>query len=305
VEHADATRSPSHTAARLAAEFERLIAAPPRPGLHIVATPIGNLGDITIRALAVLTRAGIVYCEDTRHTRALLSHFGVRATLRPYHEHNAASERPRVLAELKAGKTIALVSDAGTPLVSDPGYKLVRDALAAGFHVECAPGPSAALAALACSGLPTDAFFFAGFLPPRTAARRARAAEIAAVPGTLVFFEAPSRAAETLADLCAVLGPRPAAVARELTKLHEETILGRLDELALRFKDQTLKGEIVILTAPPEAAAVSDGDIGARLSLALADMSLRDASKAVADALGVPRSRVYDLALALKHGDGT
>lgn len=281
------------------------MAAPLRPGLHIVSTPIGNLGDITIRALAVLARAGIVYCEDTRHTRTLLSHFAIQALLRPYHEHNAASERPRILAELEAGKAVALVSDAGTPLISDPGYKLVRDALAAGFRVECSPGPSAALAALTGSGLPTDAFFFAGFLPPRTAARRARIAELAAAPGTLVFFEAPSRVAETLADLSAALGPRPAAVARELTKLHEETVSGRLDELARLFADKTLKGEVVILAAPPEAKEVSDETIAARLSAALGEMSVRDASKTVADALGVPRSRAYDLALALKQKDGT
>lgn len=304
MEDAGAKQSSSPTGSRLAAEFERLIAAPPRPGLHIVSTPIGNLGDITVRALAALARAAVVYCEDTRHTRTLLSHFGVQATLRPYHEHNAAAERPRILAELEAGKTVALVSDAGTPLVSDPGYKLVRDVLAAGFAVECAPGPSAVLAALTGSGLPTDAFFFAGFLPPKAAARRARIAEIAAVPGTLVFFEAPSRVAETLADLAAVLGPRRAAVARELTKLHEETVSGRLDELALRFADKPIRGEIVILAAPPEAAEVADSLIAERLSAAFAELSLRDASKAVAEALGVPRSRVYDLALALKRGDG-
>lgn len=292
---------PQGTAQRIAAEFERTVARPLAPGLHLVATPIGNLADITIRALSVLARAHIVYCEDTRHTRTLLSHFGVMATLRPYHEHNAAAERPRVLAELAAGKAVALVSDAGTPLVSDPGYKLVREALDAGFRVESAPGASAVLAALTSSGLPTDTFLFAGFLPPKSAARRARAAEFAAVPATLVFFEAPSRLAESLSDLHAVLGSRPAAVARELTKLHEEVVFAPLDELAARFEGKTLKGEIVVLTGPPGPAEVSDDLIGARLSTALEDMSLRDAAKAVAEDLGVPRTRVYDLGLSLKR----
>lgn len=301
----DASSQTAGPALRVAAEFERLRAAPLEPGLYIVSTPIGNLGDITLRALSVLARADVIRCEDTRHTRALLTHFGISVPLRPYHEHNAAAERPRILADLAAGKAVALVSDAGTPLVSDPGYKLVRDALAAGVRVESVPGPSAALAALTCSGLPTDTFLFAGFLPPKTAARRARLAELANVPATLVLFEAPSRVADTMADLAAVLGPRQGAVARELTKIHEEVVAGRLDALASRLADREIKGEVVILVAPGEPGEIADDLIRSRLSAALREASLRDAAKKVADELGVARTRVYDLALALKREGGS
>ncbi len=288
---------------RLAAEFGHATALPLEPGLYIVATPIGNLGDITVRALSVLARASAIRCEDTRHTRALLTHFGISTPLRPYHEHNAAAERPSILADLAAGKAVALVSDAGTPLVSDPGYKLVRDALAAGHHVESVPGPSAVLAALTCSGLPTDTFLFVGFLPARSAARRARLAELADVRATVVFFEAPSRVSDSLTDLAAVLGPRPAAVARELTKLHEEVLSGRLDELAAGLSGKEWKGEIVILVGPPERRDIADSMITTRLAAVLGEMTLRDAAKAVSDELGVARTRVYDLGLALKRGD--
>ena len=203
----DAEADPSRILARTAEEMQRHLAAELPPGLYVVATPIGNLGDITLRAIAVLARADAVLCEDTRHSRTLLSHYGVGTPTRPYHEHNAAKERPRVLADLAAGQRIALISDAGTPLVSDPGWKLVREAIDAGHRVEALPGASATLTALAVGGMPTDAFLFAGFLPPKTAGRRTRIAELAAVPATLVFFEAPSRVGEALADLAAVLGP--------------------------------------------------------------------------------------------------
>ena len=196
----------SSVAAAAAVEMQRHLDRELPPGLYLVATPIGNLADITLRALSVLARADIILCEDTRHSRTLLSHFGIEATTRPYHDHNAARERPRVLADLAAGRRVALISDAGTPLVSDPGYKLVRASLEAGHRVESLPGPSAALAGLSVAGLPTDAFYFVGFLPPRSAARRARIAELKSVAATLVFFEAPSRVAETLADLAAGLG---------------------------------------------------------------------------------------------------
>jgi 16S rRNA (cytidine1402-2'-O)-methyltransferase len=293
----DAEADRSRILARTAEEMHRHLDAPLAPGLYVVSTPIGNLGDITLRALAVLARADVVLCEDTRHSRTLLSHFAIATLARPYHEHNAARERPRVLAELEAGQRIALISDAGTPLISDPGWKLVRSALDAGHRVEALPGASASLAALAIGGLPTDAFLFAGFLPPKSAGRRTRIAELSGVPGTLVFFEAPSRVAETLADLAAVLGARPAAIARELTKLHEEVRRGPLDRLAADLDGQTLKGEIVILVGPPQQGEVTDDDIAARLTTALQDMSLRDAAKAVAEAMGVPKSRVYDLGL--------
>lgn len=291
---------PGRILARAADELQRHLEAELAPGLYVVATPIGNLGDITLRAIAVLARADAVLCEDTRHSRTLLSHFGLGTPARPYHEHNAAKERPRVLADLAAGQRIALISDAGTPLVSDPGWKLVREAIDAGHRVEALPGASATLSALAVAGLPTDAFLFAGFPPPKAAGRRTRIAELAAVPATLVFFEAPSRVAETLADLAAVLGPRPAALARELTKLHEEVRRAPLDRLAAAVAGETLKGEAVILVGPPQQGEVSDDDIAARLAAALEQMSLRDAAKAVAGALGVPKSRVYDLGLRLR-----
>lgn len=278
-------------------EMQRHLEKDLAPGLYVVATPIGNLGDITLRALSVLARADVVLCEDTRHSRTLLAHFGISTPTRPYHEHNAARERPRVLKELEAGRRIALISDAGTPLVSDPGWKLVRAALDAGRRVEALPGPSAALAALTIGGLPTDAFFFAGFLPPKAAGRRARIAELRSIPATLVFFEAPSRVAETLTDLAAGLGARPAALARELTKLYEEVRRAPLDRLAEDVCGETIKGEAVILVGPPQKQEITDADIAARLKIALETMSLRDAAKAVAEALGVPKARVYDLGL--------
>jgi 16S rRNA (cytidine1402-2'-O)-methyltransferase len=290
----------SAIATRAADEIGRHLQAELAPGLYVVATPIGNLGDVTLRALAVLARVDAVLCEDTRHSRTLLSHYAIGTPTRPYHEHNAAKERPRVLAELADGKRIAIISDAGTPLISDPGWKLVRDAIDAGHRVEALPGASAALAALAVGGLPTDAFLFAGFLPSKSAARRARIAELMSVPATLVFFEAPSRVAEAIVDLAAMLGPRPAALARELTKLHEEVRRAPLDALAAELDAQAVKGEAVILVGPPLPANVSDEEIEGRLIPALGDMSLRDAAKLIADMLGVPKSRVYDLGIKLR-----
>ncbi len=218
----DSDRPPPALAERAAAELARLLGKPLAPGLYIVATPIGNLGDITLRALATLAAADVVYCEDTRHSRTLITHFGLEAKLRPYHEHNAEHERPRILERLAAGERVALISDAGTPLISDPGYKLARAAIAAGHSVVALPGPCAAIAALAVAGLPTDCFLFAGFLPARSGQRRTRLKELRDVPATLVFYEAPTRVAEALGDMLAVLGDRACAIARELTKLHEE-----------------------------------------------------------------------------------
>jgi 16S rRNA (cytidine1402-2'-O)-methyltransferase len=289
--------------ARVADLLRALLAEPLEPGLYLVATPIGNLADITLRALATLARADVLYCEDTRHSRTLLSHFAISRATRAYHEHNAEAERPRVLTELAAGKSVAVISDAGTQLVSDPGYKLVRAAVAAGHRVVSLPGASATLAALGPAGLPTDAFLFAGFLPPRQGARRTRLAELKAVPATLVFFEAPSRLADSLADVAAVLGAREAAVARELTKLHEEVRRGTPAELAQWATEASPRGEMVILVGPPAAEPVTDAAIAARLEELLAHMSLRDAAKTAADELGVPKSRAYDLGLALKRGD--
>jgi 16S rRNA (cytidine1402-2'-O)-methyltransferase len=288
-------------ARRAAEELGALLAQPLPAGLYLVATPIGNLGDITLRALASLARADVVYCEDTRHSGTLLAHFAIARPTRPYHEHNAQRERPRILAELAAGKAVALVSDAGTPLVSDPGYKLVREALAAGHRVVSLPGPSAPLAALTSTGLATDTFLFAGFLPARQGARRARLAELAAVPATLVLFEAPQRLSESLSDIAEVLGAREAAVARELTKLHEEVRRGTLADLALWAAEARPKGEMVVLVGPPVPPAVTDEAIAAKLTPMLPVMSLSDAAKAAADDLGVAKARVYDIGIALKR----
>ena len=292
--------SASTMASRLAFAFERLLDMPLAPGLYIVATPIGNLSDISVRALATLAQADVVYCEDTRHSRTLVAHYAIRATLRPYHEHNAEEQRPRVLHDLAQGRKVALISDAGTPLVSDPGFKLVREAAAAGHAVVAVPGASATLAALTVSGLPTDAFFFAGFLPAKEGARKSRIKDLAAVPGTLVLFEAPTRTAATLADLADVLGDRAGVVARELTKLHEDVRRAPLSELARTFEEDPPKGEIVILVAPPGETDVSDATIESQLAAAMETLSMRDAVRAVSDNLKIPKARVYDLALALK-----
>lgn len=271
------------------------------PGLHIVATPIGNLGDITLRALATLAGADLIACEDTRVTRKLLARYAIATPLTPYHDHNAETARPKLMQRLAEGAAVALVSDAGTPLISDPGYKLVRDARAAGYPVSALPGASAPLAALAVAGLPTDQFLFAGFLPPKAAARRARIAALAGLPATLVLFESGPRLAATLADLAAGLGRREAAVCRELTKLHEEIRRGELATLAQHYAAAgETRGEIVLVIAPPLAAEQpSAGDADALLRQALARSSLKDAVGEVADATGLPRRAVYQRALAL------
>jgi len=269
------------------------------PGLYIVATPIGNLRDITFRAVDTLAAADIIACEDTRVTAKLLTAHDVATAMTPYHEHNAAKVRPKLLARLKAGGAIALVSDAGTPLISDPGYKLVREAAQAGIAVIAIPGPSATLAALAVAGLPTDRFLFAGFLAPRGGARRAALQPLASVEVTLVFFESARRLAGSLADMAAILGPRPAAIARELTKRYEEIRRGRLDELAGHYRVAGVpRGEVVIVVGPPDAAHAAP-DLDALLRLALAEMSLRDAAASVSAATGQPRRKVYARALAL------
>jgi 16S rRNA (cytidine1402-2'-O)-methyltransferase len=278
----------------------------PARGLVVVATPIGNRHDITLRALALLQNVDLVACEDSRVTGKLLAMHGIRAPLLAYHEHNAERVRPQLLARLAKGERIALVSDAGMPLISDPGYKLVRAAIAAGLPVSVAPGPSAVLAALVLSGLPTDRFLFAGFLPPRQAARRSALAELAELKASLIFFEAPSRLAAALADMAAVLGDRDAAVARELTKLFEEVRRDRLTALAAHYDAAgPPKGELVVTVGPPADAPPADADIDAQLRAALAQHSLRDAVAAVAAASGVPRREVYRRALALGGGEGS
>jgi 16S rRNA (cytidine1402-2'-O)-methyltransferase len=286
--------------AALADELERPLA----PGLYLVATPIGNLADISLRALAVLARADLIAAEDTRHSRKLLSHFGIKGELTPYHEHNAARERPRLLARIRAGFSVALISDAGTPLVSDPGYKLVREALEAGLNVVSVPGASAALAALTSAGLPTDTFLFAGFLPPKGGQRRKRLEELKPVPATLIFYETASRLAAALADMAQVFGAREAAVAKELTKLHETVTRGTPAELAATLDSSgELKGEFVVLIGPPaaEEAEVGDEAILSGLRQALKQESFRDAVRHVAEEFKVKRSRVYDLGLSLER----
>jgi 16S rRNA (cytidine1402-2'-O)-methyltransferase len=270
------------------------------PGLHIVATPIGNLGDVTLRALAALAGADLIACEDTRVTRKLLDRYAIATPLTPYHDHNAAQARPALLRRLADGAAIALVSDAGTPLISDPGFKLVRAAHEAGYPVTTLPGASSLLAALAVAGLPTDQFLFAGFLPPKTAARRSRIAELGRIPATLVLFETGPRLAATLADLAAGLGPREATVCRELTKLHEEVRRGDLEMLSQNCADSELRGEIVLVIGPPPAAVeVSLSDADALLRQALARVSLKDAVGEVADVTGLPRRELYQRALKL------
>ncbi len=294
---------PSHpVVARVAAELVTHLATPLPVGLYIVSTPIGHLADITLRALAVLERVDIVFCEDTRHSAKLMARYTLSPRLEAYHEHNGHLVRPRVLDMLEAGKRVALISDAGTPLVSDPGFKLVRAVIDAGHRVEAIPGPSAALAALAVAGLPTDTFLFAGFLPPKSAARRARLAELAATPATLVLFEAPGRMADTLADVAAVLGDRPVVVARELTKLHETVLRGQALVLSQRLTQQDLKGECVLLVGPPPPRDTDDVALVEALEAALATQSVSRAAREVADALGVPRAKVYGLALTLRPG---
>lgn len=294
-------RPTTYTAFGLKAEAEPLA-----PGLHIVATPIGNLGDISFRALATLAAADAILAEDTRTSKTLLAHYGIATPLLPYHEHNAAQMRPKVLARLREGGRLALISDAGTPLVSDPGYKLVAELVAEGLPVTGIPGPSAVLAALVLAGLPTDRFFFEGFLPPKSAARRTRLTELATIPGTLVFFESPRRLAEMLADAAAVFGTRTGAVARELTKFHETVRRGTLPELAAHYEEaEEARGEIVVIIGPPGAdELLPTGDvIDERLRAALVGLSLKEAVAQVAAETGQPRRKVYARALELTRGD--
>jgi 16S rRNA (cytidine1402-2'-O)-methyltransferase len=291
------------TVARASHALSDLMARPFAPALYLVATPIGNLADISLRALSILARADLIAAEDTRHSKKLLSHFGIAAKLTQYHEHSAEKERPKLLARLRAGQSVALISDAGTPLVSDPGYKLVREALDAGLTVFSIPGPSAALAALTSSGLPTDTFLFAGFLPPKSGARRARLDELKTVPATLIFFESASRLAKSLADMADLLGTREAAIAKELTKLHESVMRGRLVRLAAELSDEALKGEFVVVVAPPaaEQGEPSDEMIAEQLEKAVKLETFRDAVRSVAEVLNVSRARVYELGLKLKR----
>jgi 16S rRNA (cytidine1402-2'-O)-methyltransferase len=278
-------------------------------GLHIVATPIGNLRDISLRGLDTLAAADLIACEDTRVTRKLLDHYAITTPLTPYHEHNAAAARPKLLERLAAGEAVALVSDAGTPLVSDPGYKLVRAARDAGHAITAVPGASAALAALTVAGLPTDRFFFEGFLPPKDGLREKRIAELARIPATLILYESGPRLPRTLAALSAGFGARQAAICRELTKLHEEVRRGDLPALARAYADGAeTRGEIVLVIEPPAvgAALPTASEVDALLRRAMLRASVKDAVSEVAAATGRPRREVYQRALALSEdaGDG-
>lgn len=275
-------------------------ATPLDPGLYLVATPIGNLGDITIRALATLAAADQVYCEDTRISRRLMERYGISAKLSAYHDHNGDKVRPQILQKLEAGASVALISDAGTPIVSDPGYKLVRQALDQGIQVTPVPGPSAPLAGLTKSGLPSDRFFFGGFLPPKQGARAKVLEELAALNATLIFFESGNRLAGTLGDVAEILGPRQVVVTRELTKLHEEAISDDAASLARTIGKP--KGEITLLIAPPEAKEVaSAAQIDAALRAALVDLPAGKAAAQVAKDLGLSRQALYDRAVELKN----
>jgi len=272
------------------------------PGLYLVATPIGNLRDITLRALDVLSAADRIACEDSRVTRKLLAAHRLSRPLVSYHEHNAEKVRPRLIQALQDGQSVALVSDAGTPLVSDPGFKLVRAAQTAGLPVTCVPGASAALAALALSGLPSDRFLFAGFLPAKAGAREKALGELAGVCATLVLFESPRRLAATLAAMADTLGDRPAALTRELTKRFEEVRHGGLAALAAQVAAEgPPKGEVTLVVAGASRdAETSAEDLDSRLTAALESASLRDAVDRVAAATGLPRKRVYRRALELR-----
>ena len=275
--------------------------APPLPAaLHLVATPIGNLRDVTLRALEVMAAADVLAAEDTRHSRRLLDRYAIRRPMISYHEHNEAAATERLIAELDGGRSVALISDAGTPLVSDPGFRIVAAARKAGHPVVPIPGPSAPLAALVASGLAGEAFTFASFLPPKESARRSRLEDLRAVPGTLVLFEAPHRLAASLADMAHVLGERHSVVARELTKTHEEVRAGTLDELASHYAAEAPRGEIVVCVAPGTKAETADPETVLRDLLETMPVS-RAASEAV-KLTGRPKRELYALALQLKNG---
>lgn len=272
-------------------------------GLYLVATPIGNLGDLSPRAVAVLKNADVVACEDTRITGKLLSLNAVSTPMVNYHEHNADKMRPVLTARLKKGETVALVSDAGTPLVSDPGHKLVADCIKEGIYVTAVPGASALLTALQMSGLPTRRFLFQGFLPPKSSARKTTLSELKNVPSTLIFYEAPQRMIETLTDMKEVLGDRDCSVSRELTKKFEQTVRGKIsDILDLYAQNGVPKGEFVIVVAPPLEEKAGEQDVETALKQALETMSVKDAAAFVAQALNANKKEVYTLALKLKNG---
>ncbi len=288
-------------AAGLGHQLDKLAGSPLAPGLYLVSTPIGNLADISVRALFTLASADMAVCEDTRHSRKLLSAYGIRRRLEPYHDFSSSGDRARILAALRDGKSVALISDAGTPLIADPGFKLVRAAIAEGLSVFAIPGPSAVLAALVTSGLPSDRFFFGGFLPPKEGARRDELEAVRALPGTLIFYESGPRLEETLEALQAVFPDRSIAVARELTKFYEAILRGSAAQLLSEIRTNPPAGELVILIAPGGAAPVTAADIESALKSAMRRMSLKEAVEEVAKGLGAGRKVVYNLALRMRE----
>ena len=270
------------------------------PGLYVTATPVGNLADITYRAVAALKAADLILCEDTRHTAKLCAAYSIETPRAPYHDHNAERVRPGVIKKLQDGAAICLVSDAGTPLISDPGYKLVREARDHGVPVRPLPGPSAGIAALSAAGAPSDQFFFAGFPPTKSGARATFFKRLSENDGTLLLYESAQRLAAALNGLLETLGDRRAVVARELTKLHEEFREGRLSELAELYEANPPKGEIVIVIHPAEKSEATEDDLDAFLREALASASVKEAAANAAKSLGVSRKRAYDRALQLK-----
>jgi 16S rRNA (cytidine1402-2'-O)-methyltransferase len=272
-----------------------------RSGLYLVATPIGNMQDLSLRALEILHLADVIACEDTRVTGKLLSRHAIDTGMKAYHEYNAAEARPALLKIIENGGAVALVSDAGTPAISDPGFRLVNACIDLGLEVTSAPGANAAITGLILSGLPTDRFLFAGFLANKTTGRKKELAELSQVPATLIFYESAKRLAASLGDMAVQLGDRPAAVARELTKLHEETRRGTLSELATHYADAGApKGEIVIVVGPPlKAAPLSDSKIDELILARLEDKSVRDAAQELAFETGLPKRQIYARALEL------
>lgn len=302
---ASVSGSKSRPVVRVGEVLEEMMAAPLLPALYLVATPIGHLGDISLRAINVLAKADFVAAEDTRHSRKLLQHYGISSEMISYHDHNGDQMRPRIIRMIKEGRAVALISDAGTPLISDPGYKLARMVRDAGLRVEVVPGASSVMAGLCLSGLPTDRFLFEGFLPPKQVARRKMLSSLAGVQGSLVFFETVKRIEAVISDALEVLGDRDAVILREITKMHEEVIEGKLSELLAGLEERELRGELVVIIGPPLLLEVTDEDIEEALSYHLNEgMSMRDSVQEVMTGMNLPRRRVYDLALKLKNEMG-
>lgn len=287
--------------ARVSDVMEDLLNQPLLPALYLVATPIGHLADISLRALAILAKADFVAAEDTRHSRKLLQNYGISSEMISYHDHNGDQMRPKVIKMIKEGRSVALISDAGTPLISDPGYKLAKVVRDAGLRVEVAPGASSVMAGLCLSGMPTDTFLFEGFLPAKQVARSKRLETLKTIQGSLVFFETAKRIEAVVKDTLATLGDRDASVLRELTKVHEEVIEGKLSELKSQIEERDLKGEIVFIIGPPLEAEITDEDINEALKNHLSEgASVRDSVSEVMTGMNLPKKRVYDLALKLK-----